>query len=76
MKKKIKEVLKTLEITFIDLDLTETPRDLLDYIYENNHYQINDVMIKIMLQEKGNFNQVNFDTKKLLCNQKNQIVII
>ncbi|OQD59867.1 hypothetical protein MBBAR_1c02770 [Methanobrevibacter arboriphilus JCM 13429 = DSM 1125] len=67
---KIKEVLKTLEITFIDLDLTETPRDLLDYIYENNHYQINDVMIKIMLQEKGNFNQVNFDTKNYYAIKK------
>ena len=45
------------------MDLTETPKDLLDYIYKNNHYQINDRMIKIMLQEKGNFNQEDFDTK-------------
>jgi hypothetical protein len=60
---KIKEILKIFDIKFIDLDVTKTSKELFDYIYQYNHYQINEKMIKIMIQAKGSFDQVDFDTR-------------
>ena len=51
-KEKIKQILKTLDIKFIDLDLTATSDDLLNYIIENNHYAINIPMFRIVLPKK------------------------
>lgn len=40
--KKIEDLLKLLDIKFKDLDQpTENTRDLFNYVYENNHYEIN-----------------------------------
>lgn len=43
--------------------MAKIPLHLLDYIYENNYYELNIEMLQLMLKTKGNFNQVDFDTR-------------
>ncbi|OAV75252.1 hypothetical protein Barb7_01138 [Bacteroidales bacterium Barb7] len=60
---KIKQVLKVLDIKFEDIITDIISDKLLNYIYQNNHYQIIPIALETMIQTKGNFNQVDFDTR-------------
>ncbi|MCL2683157.1 MAG: hypothetical protein FWE63_06740 [Bacteroidales bacterium] len=60
---KIKEILNALNIKFIDIDVNSFSDDMFDYVYTNKHYQINKIMLKKIIQTKGKFNQVDFDTQ-------------
>ena len=64
---KIKQIIKNINVKFESLDpSTEETKDLFDYVYENNHYQINSDNIALMYCEKcssesmGNFNKANY----------------
>ena len=66
---KIKKIVETLNIKFASLDSsTEESKDLFDYVYENNHYQISAKNIALMLKEKGTnispekLNNANYST--------------
>jgi hypothetical protein len=74
---KIKKILHDLSIKFEDIDINGLPDELLDYIYKNNHYIIKSDLLKIMIQSKGNFNQVDFDTKNYyaILNSKCDVLI-
>lgn len=59
--KKLKNVIKELDIKFNYLDFKNSSDDMLMYIYKNNHYQFNIEMIKSIIKKFGEFNQVEFD---------------
>jgi hypothetical protein len=60
---KLKQIVESLKIKFTDLDITETPKELIEVIYQNNFYEINIPMIKLLLKSNNNFNEIDFDTK-------------
>jgi len=61
---KIKEVLKALDVKFkYDFTNQNISKNILDYICDNNYYIIRDDLLKIVIKAKGNFNQVDFDTR-------------
>ncbi|MCL2416858.1 MAG: hypothetical protein FWD02_02860 [Bacteroidales bacterium] len=60
---KIKEILNTLDIKFSDIDTDVISGEMFDYVYTNNHYQINKIMLRKIIQTKSKFNQVDFDTQ-------------
>jgi hypothetical protein len=60
---KLQNVIASLEIKFISLDITNAPNELINFLLEGWYYDINIEMIKLFLKSKGNFNQGNFDTK-------------
>ena len=61
------KIIETLKAFDIKLKYDFTPQNIseniLDYIYENNHYVIRVDLLKIIMQKKGEFNQVDFDTR-------------
>ncbi len=62
-KEKIKEVIQALDVKFEELIVDNDDEDLLDFVYKGNYYEINLKMISLIIKEKGNFNQVDVDTK-------------
>jgi hypothetical protein len=60
---RIKEILKTLDIKFVDIDTSKISDNLLDYIIENNHYSINIQLIRIILRKKIISNRVDIDIR-------------
>lgn len=60
---RLKKVIETLNIKFTDLDVSETPKDFLQYVLNGKYYTINIQMIKVMLSLSKNFNETDFDTK-------------
>jgi hypothetical protein len=61
---KLKTVIKTLAIKFIELDINYVPsKDLIDYIYTGNFYALNIPMIKLILSMDGKQNESDFNTK-------------
>ena len=59
---KIKEIVKTLNIKFTDVEEI-SPESLLDFIYEGNYYAINPRMLEVIQKHKKAFKQTEFDTK-------------
>ena len=59
---KIKEIIKTLNIKFTDLD-ENSPENLLDFIYEGNYYVISTRMLEVILKHKMAYKQTEFDTR-------------
>ncbi|WP_448104342.1 YobI family P-loop NTPase [Pedobacter panaciterrae] len=62
-KEKVKEVIKGLEIQFTNLKMKDATDELAKFVYENNHYRINENMIRSMLQTFGTYDQQSFNEK-------------
>ena len=60
---KLKEIIAELEIKFTNLDTILSPKELLEFIYQNNHYFLNKIMVEQMIKLYGYHDQVNFDSK-------------
>ncbi|MEZ7515910.1 YobI family P-loop NTPase [Flavobacterium frigidarium] len=58
---KLINIISDLELKFIDLDFENSPENILDFIYENNHYEINEKMVNKIVKKYGEFEQVSFD---------------
>ncbi|WP_339657573.1 hypothetical protein [Flavobacterium frigidarium] len=58
---KLINIISDLELKFIDLDFENSPENILDFIYENNHYEINEKMVSKIIKKYGEFEQVSFD---------------
>jgi hypothetical protein len=58
---KLKNIIKELNLKFKEIDFKHSPEEMLDFIYENNYYEINAEMITSITQKYGLFNQVSFD---------------
>mgnify|MGYP001427431856 CR=1 FL=1 len=71
-KEKIKDILSGLEIRFDDLDFEKSPDDLLNFVYENQHYNFNANIIKKIIKKFGKFNQIEFDKSNYLAVMQSQ----
>lgn len=59
--KKIIEILKQLEIKLLDVNIDIAPDEVLNFVYEHNHYQINPQIIKKLIKHFGNFDPMNWE---------------
>ncbi|GHT67730.1 putative membrane protein YobI [Bacteroidia bacterium] len=72
---KIKGIIETLKVKFKNNIRKENmSEDMFDYIYQNNHYIIKVDLLQVMLQTKGNFNQVDFDTRNYYAIQNSNCI--
>lgn len=62
-KEKLKDIIKTLEIKFNQLDFSDGNEDVALYVYKNNHYVLNDLMVRTVINKYGHFEENNFNTK-------------
>lgn len=69
---KIKKIIKEMNIKFNHIDFDNSSIEMLDYMYQNNYYQINNEMIISIIKKYGEFNQVSFDNSNytLIKNSK------
>lgn len=58
---KLISIISDLQLKFIDLDFENSPENILDFIYENNHYDINEKIVQKIVKKYGEFEQVSFD---------------
>lgn len=58
---KLKSVIETLQINFTAIDFEKSPEEMLNFIYEKDHYELNSEMLAAMIKKQGEFNQVEFD---------------
>ncbi|MFD0990832.1 hypothetical protein ACFQ1R_12055 [Mariniflexile jejuense] len=58
---KLVNIISDLELKFIDLDFENSPESILEFIYKNNHYEINEKMVSKFIKKYGEFEQVSFD---------------
>lgn len=59
-KEKLKQIIKTLNIKFIKQDLASAPEELALYVYNNNHYVLNEEMVKTVMKQFGSYNDDDF----------------
>ena len=69
---KLKDIIKTLDIKFKEI-LDSSPKELLDYVYSNNYYSINPIMVKNFLLFNKVFKQEDFNNKNYTCIKQSQI---
>ncbi|MCD8434799.1 hypothetical protein LNJ03_05775 [Tenacibaculum dicentrarchi] len=58
---KLKSVITQLNLKFIDLDFENSPENLLDFIYKNDHYEFNKNIVSKFIKKYGKFEQMSFD---------------
>ncbi|WP_339883681.1 hypothetical protein [Polaribacter vadi] len=58
---KLRSVITELKLKFNDLDFENSPESLLDFIYQNNYYQINKKIIPKFIKKYGEFEQISYD---------------
>lgn len=59
---RIEQVIKLLNIKFKNLEIKDAPQPLVDFVYRGNYYKMSLAMLEKMIQHKGIFNKVTFDT--------------
>jgi len=64
---RIKEIIKKLNIKFIDLDEKYSPTELLDFIYDGSYYDINPQMLRLILTYKQAPTIPEFESKNYYC---------
>ncbi len=57
---RIKSLIKTLNIKFKKIDFENSPKELLDSIYEGDYYELNNFMIKSLLIFKNQYSPLSF----------------
>ncbi|WP_299778819.1 hypothetical protein [uncultured Formosa sp.] len=74
---KLISVISDLQLKFIDLDFENSPENILDFIYENNHYDFNEKIVREIVIKYGEFEQVSFDNSNYssLKNSKSDSLI-
>jgi hypothetical protein len=60
---KLKNIIRESGIKFTGLDLSNSPRPLIDYIYEGDFFQINLHMLKSLLTAREDFNEDDFNKR-------------
>jgi len=63
--KKCKALIEELELDFTNINNPSENKELFEYIYENWNYQLNNTMIKIMLNEKANISMDDLEKAHL-----------
>nr|WP_158837518.1 hypothetical protein [Polaribacter sp. L3A8] len=74
---KLISVISELQLKFIDLNFENSPENILDFIYENNHYEFNAKIVRKIVKKYGEFEQVSFDNSNYssLKNSKSDSLI-
>lgn len=74
---KLINIISDLQLKFIDLDFENSPENILDFIYENNHYDFNEKIVREIVKKYGEFEQVSFDNSNYssLKNSKSDSLI-
>ena len=74
---KLINVISELQLKFIDLDFENSPNNILNFIYENNHYDFNEKIVLKIIKKYGEFEQVSFDNSNYfsLKNSKSDSLI-
>ncbi|ARV14201.1 YobI family P-loop NTPase [Polaribacter sp. SA4-12] len=74
---KLISIISDLQLKFIDLDFENSPENILDFIYENNHYDFNEKIVRKIVKKYGEFEQVSFDNSNYssLKNSKSKNLI-
>lgn len=74
---KLINIISDLELKFIDLDFQNSPENILDFIYKNNHYDFNEKIVRKIVKKYGEFEQVSFDNSNYssLKNSKSENLI-
>ncbi len=62
-KERLKKIIKQLDLKFVSLDQSNSPDDLLGFVYEGKHYEITTQMLVLMLKVRDAYNELNFTTK-------------
>jgi len=62
-KEKLKDIIKTLAIKFTQLDLSDGPEEVALYVYQNNHYVLNNQMVRTVISKYGHLNEDSFNAK-------------
>ena len=62
-KEKLKDIIKTLAIKFTQLDLSDSPEEVALYVYQNNHYVLNNQMVRTVISKYGHLNEDSFNAK-------------
>jgi hypothetical protein len=60
---RVKAVIKLLNLQFTELDINSSPKELIEFIYENNYYELNPKMIALMLAARGVYEELGFTTR-------------
>ncbi|MFC6858930.1 YobI family P-loop NTPase [Zunongwangia atlantica] len=58
---KLINIISDLDLKFTDLDFENSPENILEFIYENSHYAINEKMVTKIIKKYGEFEQISFD---------------
>ncbi len=61
-KEKLKRLINELKLVFTNIDFENTSKEMLSYIYEMNAYELNTQMVYSIINEFGEFNQIEYDT--------------
>lgn len=64
---KLKAIILELNLKFTKVKLEGVDAEIIDYIYENEFYKINDEMITRIIKAKGKFDQTIFDRENYRC---------
>lgn len=57
----LKKVIQELFLVFEEIDFESSPDEMLDFIYENNFYELNPQMVASIIKKFGDFRQIEFD---------------
>lgn len=58
---KLKNIITDLQLKFIDLDFENSPENILEFIYKNDHYEFDEKIMRKFVKKYGEFDQVSFD---------------
>jgi ribosomal protein S8 len=64
---KLKKVIRELKIVFSKIDFENSNDEMLSFIYENNHYQLNREIVVFLIKKFGEFNRVEFDNSNFFA---------
>jgi len=64
---KLKKIIEELKLVFTQIDFKNSSDEMLSFIYQNNHYQLNIEMVISIIKKFGEFNQVEFDNSNNLA---------
>jgi hypothetical protein len=58
---KLKSIIGDLKIQFTNLNFNSSPRELIEFVYQNDFYLLNKDILQAIIKYMGTFNQITFD---------------
>ncbi|WP_313305359.1 hypothetical protein [Empedobacter sp.] len=74
---KLKKVIEELKVNFSEIDFENSSDEMLSFINNGNHYQLNIEMVASVIKKFGEFNQVEFDNSNYFAiktSKANQLI--